>query len=102
MSHKDSMLPRSVKAALILAALGGLCFLAAAALYEEPQSFYTNFVLFPSLLLMVAGTLLSLIAVGTALFHLKGMARKEAFLAIGIAVVVPVISIATIQLILRK
>jgi hypothetical protein len=36
-----------------------------------------------------------------ALFNLIGPARKEALIALGIAVLVPVVSIATIQLILR-
>ncbi len=102
MNRDERRLPRSIKAALILAGLGGLCFLGAAAVYQEPQSFYTNFILFPSLLLVLTGTVLDLIAFATALFHLKGPARKEAFLAMAIAVVVPVISIATIQLILRE
>lgn len=88
--------------ALVLSGVGGLCFLGAAAVYEEPQSFYTNFVLFPSLLLMLAGTVLDLLAGALALFNLRGPARKEALIALGIAVLVPVVSITTIQLILRE
>jgi hypothetical protein len=94
--------PRSAKTALMLAGAGGLCFLGAAAVYQEPQSFYTNFVLFPSLLLMLVGTVLDLIAGAMALFNLRGSGRKEALFALGIVVLVPVISIATIQLILRR
>lgn len=99
---RDREIPRSVKAALILAGSGGVCFLGAVALYHDPESFYTNFMLLPSLFLMLLGTVLDLGALVTALFNLKGPARKEAFLAIGIAIVVPVISVATIQLILRE
>jgi NO-binding membrane sensor protein with MHYT domain len=95
-------LPRRVKAALVLSGVGGLCFLGAAAVYQEPESFYTNFVLFPSLLLMLVGAVLDLIAIVMALFNLRGPARKEALLTIGIALLVPVISIATIQLVLRR
>jgi hypothetical protein len=96
------LLPRSVKTALVLSGIGGLCFLGAVAVYQEPQSFYTNFVLFPSLLLMLIGAVLDLIAVVMALFNLRGPARKEALIALGIALLVPVISIATIQLVLRR
>jgi hypothetical protein len=94
--------PKLVTTALVLAGMGGLCFLLAAAVYQEPQSFYVNFVLFPSLLLMLIGTVLDLIAGAMALFNLRGPARKEALIALGIALLVPVISIATIQLVLRR
>jgi hypothetical protein len=48
------MSSRWVSSALVLSGVGGLCFLFAAALYQEPQSFYANFVLFPSLGLMAS------------------------------------------------
>ena len=95
------MSSRWVSSALVLSGVGGLCFLLAAALYQEPQSFYTNFVLFPSLGLMALGALVNVGAIGIALANLRGATRTRALLALAIAVLVPVISIGTIQLILR-
>jgi hypothetical protein len=95
------MSSRWVSSALVLSGIGGLCFLLSAALYQEPQSFYTNFVLFPSLGLMALGALVNIGAIGIALANLRGATRPRALLALAIAVLVPVISIGTIQLILR-
>ena len=95
------MSSRWMSSALVLSGIGGLCFLLAAALYQEPQSFYTNFVLFPSLGLMALGTLINLIAIGIALANLRGATRPRALLALAISVLVPLISVGTIQLILR-
>lgn len=91
--------PRRVIAALVLAGLGGLFFLGAVAVYEEPKSFYTNFVLFPTLLLMAVGSIVDLIAIVLALLGMRGAGRKQALLALAIALVVPIVSVAPIQLI---
>lgn len=91
--------PRRVTAALVLAGIGSLCFLGAVALYEEPQSFYTNFVLFPTLFLIALGGLVNLVAIVLALPGLRSEGRKPALLALGIAVLIPILSIAIIQLI---
>ena len=93
--------PRRVVVALLAAAFGGLCFLAAAAVYEEPASFYVNFVLLPTLILMAIGTIADLTAIALALASLRGATRKPALIALAIAIIVPIVSIATIQLIQR-
>jgi len=93
--------PRLAVAALVSAGFGALCFLGAVVLYQEPKSFYTNFVLLPSLCLMGIGTLADLIALVLALVSLRGAARKAAFLALALAVLVPILSVAIIQLVLR-
>ena len=95
------MSSRWVSSALVLSGIGGLFFLLSAALYQEPQSFYTNFVLFPSLGLMALGALVNVGAIGIALANLRGATQAWALLALAIAVLVPVISLGTIQLILR-
>jgi hypothetical protein len=51
---------------------------------------------------MLAGTVLDLLAGALALFNLRGPARKEALIVLGIAVLVPAVAIATIQLLLRE
>jgi hypothetical protein len=94
--------PRIAMTALVLAGFGALCFLGAVVLYEEPKSFYTNFVLFPSLSLMAIGAFVDLIALILALLSLRGAARRMASLALALALLVPILAIATIQLILRE
>ena len=93
--------PRRAVAALVLAVIGGLCFLGAVLLYEEPKSFYTNFVLFPTLVLMAIGSLADLIAIILALVSLRGKARNMSLLALALGLLIPILSIATIQLVLR-
>ncbi|HBL27382.1 MAG TPA: hypothetical protein DD490_11160 [Acidobacteria bacterium] len=93
--------PRKIVVALLAAAFGGVCFLGAAAVYEEPTSFYVNFVLLPTLILMAIGTVADLTAIGLALTSLRGATRKPALIALAIATLVPIVSIATIQLIQR-
>ncbi|HBL26494.1 MAG TPA: hypothetical protein DD490_06640 [Acidobacteria bacterium] len=60
-----------------------------------------NFVLLPTLILMAIGTVADLTAIGLALTSLRGATRKPALIALAIATLVPIVSIATIQLIQR-
>jgi len=90
------------RTARVLSILGGVCFVGATAVYQEPKSFYTNFVLFPSLTLMAVGAPLDLLAIVLALPGLRGQTQKMARVTLAIAVLVPVLAIATIQLILRR
>lgn len=60
--------------------------------------FYTNFVIFPTVLLMGIGLLADLVAIVLALTGLRGEGRKPALLALAIAVVAPVLAMAVIQL----
>jgi hypothetical protein len=104
MSAEDRVAGRSERlAAMALASsvLGGLCFVAAVVLYNEPKSFYTNFVLLPSIGLMAAGTAIDLVAIVLALLGLKGSGRKLAWRALTVAVLVPLLVIGIIQLVLR-
>ena len=93
--------PRKAVAALVLAVIGGLCFLGAVLLYEEPKSFYTNFVLFPTLALMAIGSLADLTAILLALVSLRGKGRNMSLLALALGLLIPILSMATIQLVLR-
>ena len=92
---------RLASAARILAWIGAVFFLGAVLVYEDPQSFYTNFVLMFPLALMGLGSIVDLVAIGLALAGLRGPGRKMALQALAIAVLVPVASFATIVWVLR-
>jgi hypothetical protein len=90
--------PRRITAALVFAGIGALCSLGAMVVYEEPKSFYTNFVIFPAVLLMGIGLLADLVAIILALTGLRGEGRKPALLALALAIVSPILAMAVIQL----
>lgn len=88
-------------AARILAIVGAVFFLGAVLVYEDPDSFYTNFVLVYPLALMGLGAVINLVAIGLALASVWGPGRKTALQALAIAVLVPFASFATIVWVLR-
>jgi hypothetical protein len=72
-------------------------FVLAVLLYEKPKSFYTNFVIFPSLTLFVTGllgTIVTLILGITALFKRDDATR--ALLAIGVSLLAGAIALGLI------
>lgn len=92
---------RLANAARILAWIGAVFFVGAVLVYEEPGSFYTNFILVYPLALMGLGSIMDLVAIGLGIAGLWGPGRKTALQALAIAVLVPVASVATIVWVLR-
>lgn len=88
----------AARAARILALAGGVCLLLAVALYEDPKSFYTNFVLFPTLVLFGLGTGVDLLALVLALAGWRRAGSKRSGLTVALAVAAPVAAFLAIQL----
>jgi hypothetical protein len=69
----------------------------AVVLYQKPKSFYTNFVIFPSLALFLSGLLSTMVALGlgvTALF--KRDDTKHALIAISLSLLAGAIALGLI------
>jgi hypothetical protein len=68
-----------------VAQAAGVLFVASVALYEKPKSFYTNFVLLPSVALFLIGLLSAIIAIALGIVTaVRGDARRG-LTAIGLA-----------------
>ena len=89
---------RAVKLAYGLAIAGVVFCLLAVLVYEKPKSFYTNFIIMPSVYLSMAAWIVDVVAIVLALFALKGPTRKRALLTLGLALGAPVIAMGIIQL----
>ena len=80
-----------------VAQTAAVVFTLAVVVYEKPKSFYTNFVIFPSLTLFLsglAGTIVTLILGVTALF--KRDDTKHALIAIGLSLLAGAIALGLI------
>lgn len=88
----------AARVARILALAGGACLLLAVALYEDPKSFYTNFVLFPTLVLFGLGTGVDLLALILALVGWRQAGPKRSGLTLALALAAPLLAFLAIQL----
>ncbi len=94
-------LPRVLAAARLAAIVGAVCLLVSVLVYEKPGSFYTNFVIFPTVLFLTIGSAFELLAVILALLGLRGSRKRFALWVLVAAVAAPALAMATIQLIQR-
>lgn len=79
---------------------GGVAFVLSVLLYQKPGSFYTNFVVIPSMLLFLGGVLAALV---TIVFGTMALIKREATRKPLIAMATAVLSaIATILLIMWR
>jgi hypothetical protein len=73
-----------------------LC-VAAVLVYQKPGSFYTNFVIFPSMLLWLSGILASVVAVVVSgLAVIRGESKARALASFVLAAVAPVLAFVVI------
>jgi len=94
--------PRRVTTSFWLAVAGAVCCLLAVIVYDEPESFYTNFVLLPALYSLAAGVVLDVVAMVLALTGLGGAGRKRALQTLALALLVPPAAFAFIVLVLKS
>ncbi|HMB55097.1 MAG TPA: hypothetical protein VKU40_17395 [Thermoanaerobaculia bacterium] len=94
--------PGRVNLGFWLAVGGAACCLLAVLVYEKPESFYTNFVILPSLYSLAAGVVLDLVAVVLALTGLGREGRKRALQTLALALLVPPAALAFIAYVLAS